>query len=892
MAVFKCKMCGESLLLEDVLGAQKGICKCHICNTVQTISISPTEKVEGLFGSANHHRRINEYDVAMAIYQQILTENSQDSEAYWGIVLCRYGIEYVKDPRTGVMLPTINRTQLKSVTADDDYKLALEYATEEQRELYEKEATVIDNIQKGIWEISKKEEPFDVFICYKETDSNGDQTEDSVLAYDLYRELTRDGIKVFYAKVTLESKLGSAYEPYIFSALNSAPVMIALGTKKEYFNAVWVKNEWSRYINMINQGKRKTLIPAYKDMSPYDMPWEFSAFQGQDLGAIGGKLNLIRAVERILDKEPEKKEEAQTQKTGVMPTTMVVDKSVEGQLSRAYALLAEGRFDYTTDLVNKMLKENFDNAEAYLIKFLAEYKLTSKEAFAKSKINYKQNQSFQMARRYAGEELLAEINRLEKQYAYNEAEGFLNQKDFETALTKFDLLASFSDAPKRVDECKQGIYDKALKAMNNKGYGVAITEFQKISDFKDATQKIEECKTGKLQLKYDSAMSYMADGDYMKAIGVFEELNGFKDSKEKIDECSLAFKQLEYDKAIALMNSKEYKKAKSIFEKLGKHNDSESKIAECDDCLYGATYNKALSLIEKKEYVNAIHALIPIPKHYKETSAKIDSCYELQYNIAKDYKAKKNYKKAIELFKQIDGHLDSRQQITECERLEEKAKKFRIIRNTVLVSLSLALMIFTIIYLVQLYHKTDEYIYVVNDVEGVVEIVDVRENSSIENYIIPEEIDGKKIVSIGNNAFMKCKTIKSVTIPNGVTSIGEYAFQDCSSLASISIPDSVTNIGAYAFDGCESLKNISIPNSVTSIGGYAFRGCRYLSSVVIPKSVVSMGYSVFYNCVESIDIYCEATSKPEGWNEEWHYADRILLTDVYFESITWGYTGE
>ena len=55
------------------------------------------------------------------------------------------------------------------------------------------------------------------------------------MAVDLYNSLTNEGLKVFCSRITLEDKIGQKYEPYIFAALNSAPVMIALGTRPEYF---------------------------------------------------------------------------------------------------------------------------------------------------------------------------------------------------------------------------------------------------------------------------------------------------------------------------------------------------------------------------------------------------------------------------------------------------------------------------------------------------------------------------------------------------------------------------------------------------------------------------------------------------------------------------------
>lgn len=253
MAVFKCKMCGGTIEFEQ--GSSVGVC--DSCGTKQTLPKLDDDKKSALYDRANHFRRNNEFDKAMGIYEQILNEDNTDAEAYWSLVLCRYGIEYVEDPTTHKHVPTVNRAQYTSVYDDDNYKSALQYADDYQREIYEEEAKAINEIQKGILAISQKEEPFDVFICYKETDANGRRTQDSVLANDLYHQLTQEGFKVFFSRITLEDKLGTAYEPYIFAALNSAKVMVVLGTKPEYFNSVWVKNEWSRYLALVKQSGGK-----------------------------------------------------------------------------------------------------------------------------------------------------------------------------------------------------------------------------------------------------------------------------------------------------------------------------------------------------------------------------------------------------------------------------------------------------------------------------------------------------------------------------------------------------------------------------------------------------------------------------------------------------------
>ena len=236
MAIYKCKMCGGALEIHN----KESVAICEYCGTQQTLPRLDDDRKANLYDRANHFRRNSEFDKAMRIYEQILSEDSTDAEVYWSLVLCRYGIEYVEDPSSHKRVPTVNRAQYTSIYDDDNYKSALQNADSYQRGIYEREAKEINEIQKGILEISQKEEPFDVFICYKESDNEGRRTPDSVLAQDLYYELKEEGFKVFFARITLEDKLGSAYEPYIFAALNSAKVMVVLGTRSEFFNAAWV----------------------------------------------------------------------------------------------------------------------------------------------------------------------------------------------------------------------------------------------------------------------------------------------------------------------------------------------------------------------------------------------------------------------------------------------------------------------------------------------------------------------------------------------------------------------------------------------------------------------------------------------------------------------------
>ena len=129
--IFKCKMCGGTLDFE--IGAT--IAVCEYCGIKQTIPRLDDDRRANLYDRANHFRRNNEFDKAAGLYEQILNEDPKDPEAYWSLVLCRYGIEYVEDPATHKRVPTVNRTQFTSIYDDEDYKSALQYAGGYQRAL-------------------------------------------------------------------------------------------------------------------------------------------------------------------------------------------------------------------------------------------------------------------------------------------------------------------------------------------------------------------------------------------------------------------------------------------------------------------------------------------------------------------------------------------------------------------------------------------------------------------------------------------------------------------------------------------------------------------------------------------------------------------------------------
>ena len=613
MAVFKCKMCGGTIEFEQ--GASVGVC--DSCGTRQTLPRLDDDKKANLYDRANHFRRNNDFDKAMGIYEQILNEDNTDAEAYWSLVLCRYGIEYVEDPQSHKRIPTVNRAQYTSIFADADYKSAIQYADGAQRIIYEQEAKAIDDIQKGILEISAKEEPFDIFICYKETDASGRRTQDSVLANDLYHQLTAEGFKVFFSRITLEDKLGIAYEPYIFAALNSAKVMVVLGTKPEYFNAVWVKNEWSRYLALVkNSGGRKMLIPAYRDMDPYDLPEEFSHLQAQDMSKLGFMQDLIRGIQKIISADAPK---------AVAKETVIVganSAAVAPLLERVFLFLEDGKWRDADIYCEKVLDIDPKNADAYLGKLMAELQVKNRKQLADCPLPFEDHDNYHKVIRFGGDKLEAELR------------GY---------------IAHIND--RNENARLNGIYNTALNTMRRSAFEEAANQFRSISGFQDADALAEQCLTKAEVCRknsiYTIAKSKMAGKrirDYEDAIQTFQTISGWRDADEQIHVCQKAIEEIKIQQeADRLQAEREAEERRIAAEKAAKERKKALSIGIPIVCVCVAflivlttviipsgKYKTAENLYNAGKYSEAIEVFKALGG-YKDSSTKIGNCYIRKY---------------------------------------------------------------------------------------------------------------------------------------------------------------------------------------------------------------------------------------------------------------------
>lgn len=640
MAVIKCKMCGGNL---SVVEGQT-VCECEYCGTKQTVPSADSEKKLTLFSRASRLLRSCEFDKASGVFESIVADFPEDAEAYWGLVLCKYGIEYVDDPATGKKIPTCHRSSFDSVLDDPNYEQACENTDAVARRVYRDEARQIEELRQAILQVSGKEEPYDIFISYKETDANGERTLDSVIAQDIYKELTNEGYRVFFSRISLEKRLGTEYEPYIFAALNSAKVMIVVGTDYENFDAVWVKNEWSRFLKLIAAGQKKTLIPVFKDMDPYDMPKEFAKLQAQDMGKIGAMQDLLHGVEKLISKKS----------TGTPAVLQPVyagneaDAKTTSSVKRGMLALEESSWEKAKQYFENALSFDAECAEAYLGIALSSVQCRSIEEYIE-KITSQAPEQKSLS-------ISAQTEHIRDVVKAHIIPHFLEESEIQKQYQNFNLTYTST-----VDGCKKILDKEKLSFDNNRMFSLAFrfakgdflktlqsfkrnlfcsleknvqvaqeeehTAFEKKTEqYKSfiewADKKVEDLfqkKQAEREAEYQQACKLFTEAgtisNYQSVKERFLHLANYKDSSDYVHRCEDAVAKLTEDEKKEEIykscqrvfsgnnpSSKDLEAAKIIFESLGDFKDSPDCAQKCADMIKAAAEEvERQQLLKKKK---------------------------------------------------------------------------------------------------------------------------------------------------------------------------------------------------------------------------------------------------------------------------------------------------
>ncbi len=912
MAVLQCKICGGKLNPPE--GAT--VFECEWCGNPQTLPKFTDDNTQGLFNRANELRQRCEFDKAEALYEDIIKNNPEDAESYWGMVLCRFGIEYVKDPDTGNYMPTCHRASYDSILADGDYQKAVQYADGIQRPVYERDAKLIDRTQSRILEISSQEEPYDVFICYKEKDPENpnERTRDALKAGDIYDELTEKGYKVFYSHVTLDEKAGSEYEPIIFAALNSAKVMVVVGSKPEYFESTWVRNEWSRYLRIQKKDRSRLIIPCYLDMDPYLLPSELKRIQAYDMTHIGFLKDLIRGIQKVIPKEDANKSAA---------AASAANSAVVALLKRAFLFLEDEEFERADDLCEQVLNQDPENARAYVGKLLADMQVPKIEELADLEEPFDDEQNYKKAIRFGDAALKNQLEGYNSVVRRRNAEAHQEEiydradrmaasfdGDPEELIKAAKLFASIPDyrdakarAEAALEEGNSMIYADALHELEAEDFDTAYEWFQSLCGYRDSEQMAAECLLRKREKAYQDALKAMNDAklprDFENAANLFRDMGAYRDAADKVQEClrleAEAKKNVVYNKAVGLCETDDIKKleqAVDLFAKIPGWKDADQRGVACAKRLEDTKKRKAQALrvanrnrkIRTAIILVVVFAVVGVGAYFGINTFVIKPA-QLKKE-ADALMAEGKYEEAYKIYDKIgkdeitDGHkIDRMLEMLRNDDLEGALELYAQIEGSKTHKNRMGEVEYEIgcVYL-ELADDAEAYSHLINAVEysdAETRIQEIRDRAiqratalvaeskydeayeELSLYGISEEDPTYSMIEMlkeGDYRGAVDAGLTQLILPAGMTEIEEYMFRECEGLTSVVIPNTVTTIGNSAFAYCTGLTSVEIPGSVTVIGDNAFYNCSNLTSVTLSEGLDEIGSYAFKNCTSLTEI--------------------------------------
>ncbi len=293
----KCRSCGDKTRKEG----SNFICRS--CGSIWPIITEDSLRVK--LENAWDALRTGDFDKSSIMFDDIIYDEKQNFEAHWGKALAENGIQFVTDLNEHKKVPTCNNITESSFLTNKDVKEAISLAPKEISEDYKQRSEKIEEIRLEWLKKVSKEPPYDVFICFKDSDKeNGiERTDDSIVAQDIYTYLVDKGYKVFYSRVSLSGILAEHYEPYVYNAIKTAKVMVVYGQKAEYFNSVWLRNEWKRFGKRIENGEKhkNSLVVAYENVDVSELPAALKSRQCINMAGTTAFVSLANHIDKIIE---------------------------------------------------------------------------------------------------------------------------------------------------------------------------------------------------------------------------------------------------------------------------------------------------------------------------------------------------------------------------------------------------------------------------------------------------------------------------------------------------------------------------------------------------------------------------------------------------------------
>lgn len=451
MISLKCTICGGDIMKKGTVGV------CESCGRKVSLDGLSDDRLIENRNRANEARMKQDYSAAERAWSRIAADEPDSAEAHWNLLLSRYGIDYAWEDLTGEFYPVMNRVRWECLTEDPDYRAAVQYADENSLVYYLEEGKRLEELRERLLTHVKDEPGYDVFLC-----ANDSASADRDYAAEIYKELSAKGLRVFYGREALAGIPKQEQEPYIFSALYTSRVMVLFASAAEQLSDVFIKNEWSRFLALMEQDSRKYLIPAYAHMRPEFFPDELPAREAVDLTVSGSMMDLVRGVLRFTGKE---------NANGSYAEVLQIKKQMAAELKKQ-------NFREVVRLGREGAEIAPDDADVWYYLFWGENQISSEAELSLKTVNWMDSRSFTRAYELAARQRRTLLDKVKVNWdAYQQR--LLQDRQFAE-----DEKAAREKEARTVSMARtmmtRGAYQEALQLLNDNV--TATDEIQKLRD--------------------------------------------------------------------------------------------------------------------------------------------------------------------------------------------------------------------------------------------------------------------------------------------------------------------------------------------------------------------------------------------------------------------------
>lgn len=320
-----CENCGMPLNQSDV---KDGVIVCRACGNSYIMPSTSLDQAKSGLLAAERELKAGKFNEAYIAFSQVAQLDPGEPEAYFGMALATFRIQYLRDEIANCLRPICFGGTDHLFSEDQNVKKAVALSRSAQKEEYLRRIKEIDYLFSKIKEYEKKGVDYDCFLSVKVTEVDSKKhTEDYVIAERIYKALTKKGYHPFFSEEELEDQVGADYEAVIYYALMKAKCMLLVCTNRDYLQTPWVKNEYTRYLQFIKRGdKKEGSISIFFDGTPIEeLPGEDHKIQGIN----GSSFNPIDQVCSFIDSYAKKE-------TRKAPTQISDEFVVEGGKLIAY----------------------------------------------------------------------------------------------------------------------------------------------------------------------------------------------------------------------------------------------------------------------------------------------------------------------------------------------------------------------------------------------------------------------------------------------------------------------------------------------------------------------------------------------------------------------------